>query len=228
MSESQNRSVWASGAAYEPYIGRWSRPVAREFLTWLAAPQSARWLDIGCGTGALSETILAQTSPAAVHGIEPSEGYWALAREQVRDPRVHFELGDARRLPVANAAYDVVVSGLVLNFIPAIRAGLAEMVRVTKPGGTVAAYVWDYAGKMELMRYFWDAAVALKPEARERDEGRRFPICQPIHSALFLERQDSNTSQCKPSTCLRTFATLRITGHHSWAGNFRPPIMRCH
>jgi len=179
MSESQNRSVWASGAAYEPYIGRWSRPVAREFLTWLAAPQSARWLDIGCGTGALSETILAQTSPAAVHGIEPSEGYWALAREQVRDPRVHFELGDARRLPVANAAYDVVVSGLVLNFIPAIRAGLAEMVRVTKPGGTVAAYVWDYAGKMELMRYFWDAAVALKPEARERDEGRRFPICQP-------------------------------------------------
>ena len=84
-------------------------------------------------------------------------------------------MGDARRLPVANAAYDVLVSGLVLNFIPAIRAGLAEMVRVTKPGGTVAAYVWDYAGKMELMRYFWDAAVALKPEARERDEGRALP-----------------------------------------------------
>jgi SAM-dependent methyltransferase len=148
-------------------------------LTWLATPPSACWLDVGCGTGALSETILAQAAPAAVHGIEPSEGYLALAREQVRDPRVDFEVGDARQLPVSTAAYDAVVSGLVLNFIPDLKAGMAEMVRVAKPGGTVAAYVWDYAGKMELMRYFWDAAVRLKPEARERDEGRRFPICQP-------------------------------------------------
>ena len=179
MSESQSQSVWASGAAYEPYVGRWSRLVAREFLTWLALPPSAHWLDVGCGTGALSETILAQTSPAAVHGTDPSEGYLALAREQVRDARVQFEVGDARQLPITTAAYDVVVSGLVLNFIPDLTAGLAETVRVTKPGGTVAAYVWDYAGKMELMRYFWDAAVALKPEARERDEGRRFPICRP-------------------------------------------------
>jgi len=160
-------------------VGRWSRLVACEFLTWLAMPPSACWLDVGCGTGALSEMILAQTSPAAVHGIDPSEGYLARARAQVHDGRVQFEVGDARQLPVATAAYDVVVSGLVLNFIPDLTAGMAEMVRVTKPGGTVAAYVWDYAGKMELMRYFWDAAVALKPEARERDEGRRFPICQP-------------------------------------------------
>jgi SAM-dependent methyltransferase len=179
MSEFQRRSVWGSGAAYEPYVGRWSRLVARAFLAWLALPPSARWLDVGCGTGALSETILAQTSPAAVHGIDPSEGYLALAREQVRDPRVHFGVGDVRQLSGASAAYDVVVSGLVLNFIPDLSAGMAEMVRVTRPGGVVAAYVWDYAGKMELMRYFWDAAVTLKPEARERDEGRRFPICQP-------------------------------------------------
>jgi SAM-dependent methyltransferase len=179
MSKSQSRSIWGSGAAYEPYVGRWSRLVAREFLARLALPPSARWLDVGCGTGALSQTILAQTSPADVHGIDPSEGYLALAREQVCDPHVHFGLGDARQLPVATAAYDVVVSGLVLNFIPDLSAGMAEMVRVTRPGGTVAAYVWDYAGKMELKRYFWDAAVILKPEARERDEGRRFPICQP-------------------------------------------------
>jgi SAM-dependent methyltransferase len=190
MSESQGRSVWGSGAAYEPYVGRWSRLVARAFLTWLAMPPSARWLDVGCGTGALSETIRAQTSPAAVHGIDPSEGYLALAREQVRDPRVHLSVGDARQLPGASAAYDVVVSGLVLNFIPDLSAGMAEMVRVTRPGGTVAAYVWDYAGKMELMRYFWDAAVTLKPEARARDEGRRFPICQPeaLHH-LFREAE---------------------------------------
>lgn len=179
MSESQKRSVWGSGVAYEPYVGRWSRLVAREFLKWLDRPSSDRWLDVGCGTGALSETILTQTAPTEVCGVDPSEGYLSLARDQVRDPRVHFEAGDARQLPVPAAAYDVVVSGLVLNFIPDLKAGIAEMVRVTKPGGTVAAYVWDYAGKMELMRYFWDAAVALRPEAVERDEGRRFPSCQP-------------------------------------------------
>jgi SAM-dependent methyltransferase len=179
MIESQSKSVWGSGAAYEPYVGRWSRLVAREFLSWLAISPSARWLDVGCGTGALSQTILAQASPAEVRGIDPSEGYLALARQQVRDVRVNFERGDARQLPVTAAAYDVTVSGLVLNFIPDLSAGVAEMIRVTKLGGTVAAYVWDYAGKMELMRYFWDTVTALKPEARERDEGRRFPICQP-------------------------------------------------
>jgi SAM-dependent methyltransferase len=97
-------------------------------------------------------------------------------------------VGEGRQLPVATTTYDVVVSGLVLNFIPDLGAGIAEMVRVTKPSGTVAAYVWDYAGKMELMRYFWDAAVVLKSEARERDEGRRFPICRPASLRnLFVE-----------------------------------------
>jgi len=176
---SAGRSVWASGAAYEPYVGRWSRLVAREFVDWLAVPPDARWLDVGCGTGALAETILRRANPAQVHGIDPSEGYLALAREQVRDPRVRFSVGDARRLPVESASYDAVVSALVLNFIPDVSAGMAEMARAVRPGGIVAGYVWDYAGKMELMRYFWDAAVALMPADLERDEGRRFPICQP-------------------------------------------------
>jgi SAM-dependent methyltransferase len=179
MAEAQRRSVWGSGEAYEPYVGRWSRPVAREFLHWLAISPSLHWLDVGCGTGALSQTILTHAAPAVVHGIDPSAGYLTVAQQQVRDARARFEQGDARHLPVESATYDVVVSGLVLNFIPDLATGLAEMARVTKPGGTVAAYVWDYAGKMELMRYFWDAAVALKPEDRERDEGRRFPLCQP-------------------------------------------------
>jgi SAM-dependent methyltransferase len=179
MAEAQRQSVWGSGEAYEPYVGRWSRLVAREFLHWLGISPSARWLDVGCGTGALSQVILTQAAPAVVHGIDPSEGYLTVAQQQVRDARAHFERGDARHLPVETATYDVVVSGLVLNFIPDVSAGLAEMVRVTKPRGTMAAYVWDYAGKMELMRYFWDAAIALKPEDRERDEGRRFPLCQP-------------------------------------------------
>jgi len=179
MNDSTDKSVWAGGAAYEPYVGRWSRLVAREFVEWLAIPRAARWLDLGCGTGALTETILRRANPAQVDGIDPSQGYLALAREQVRDPRVRFNVGDARHLSVETARYDAVVSALVLNFIPDLPAGMTEMARAVRPGGAVAGYVWDYAGKMELMRYFWDAAVALKPGDLERDEGRRFPICQP-------------------------------------------------
>ena len=179
MSTSAEKSVWASGGAYEPYVGRWSRLVAREFVEWLGIPPAASWLDVGCGTGALTETILRRANPAQVHGIDPSEGYLALAREQVRDPRVRFDAGDARHLSVESARYDAVVSALVLNFIPDVATGIAEMARVVRPGGIVAGYVWDYAGKMELMRYFWDAAVALRPQDLERDEGRRFPMCRP-------------------------------------------------
>jgi len=179
MSNLTEKSVWANGAAYESYVARWSRLVAQGFIEWLAIPPAARWLDLGCGTGALTETILRQANPTQVDGIDPSQGYLALAREQVRDPRARFDVGDARRLSVESARYDAVVSALALNFIPEIATAMAEMARVVRSGGIVAGYVWDYAGKMELMRYFWDAAVALRPADLERDEGRRFPICQP-------------------------------------------------
>jgi SAM-dependent methyltransferase len=180
------KDVWASGAAYEPYVGRWSRLVAREFLKWLAVPPGKRWLDVGCGTGALSKAILDAAAPSAVMGIDPAEGFIAFARGQVVDARVRFELGDAQSLPSEAGRYDAVVSGLALNFVPRPDQALAEMVRVARPGGTVAAYVWDYAGQMQLMRHFWDAAVALDPAALELDEGRRFPLCQPEPlAALF-------------------------------------------
>jgi SAM-dependent methyltransferase len=171
--------VWASGAAYEPYVGRWSRLVAPEFLSWLAVPPGGRWLDVGCGTGALSATILEHAAPREVVGIDPSPGYVAYAREHVPDARTRFEVGDAQALPYEEGWFDAVVSGLVLNFVPDPKRALAEMTRVTHSGGTVAAYVWDYAGEMQLMRHFWDAAVALDPAACQLDEGRRFPLCQP-------------------------------------------------
>lgn len=182
MNDDQKRTlskeVWASGDAYEPYVGRWSRLVAREFLTWLGVAPGSRWLDVGCGTGALSQNVLGVAAPAHVKGMDRSDGYIAHAREQMHDDRISFEVGDAQALPDETASYDATVSGLVLNFIPQPDRAVSEMARVVKPGGIVAAYVWDYSGKMQLMRHFWNAAIALDPHAIELDEGRRFPLCQ--------------------------------------------------
>jgi SAM-dependent methyltransferase len=173
------KDVWASGEAYEPYVGRWSRLVAHEFLAWLAVPPGRGWLDVGCGTGALTTQILARTQPARVRGVDPSEGFLAHARQHVRDPRAGFSLGDAQALPVEADSFDAVVSGLVLNFVPRAELAVQAMRRAVRPGGVVAAYVWDYAGKMQLMRHFWNAGAALDPKAHDLDEGRRFPLCAP-------------------------------------------------
>lgn len=169
---------WQSGDPYENYVGRWSRRVAPEFLAWLAIPSGQLWLDVGCGTGALCAAITENCAPASVSGIDPSAGFLNTARVR-HGGRVDFQQGSATDIPFADASFDVTVSGLVLNFVADRHAGLAAMARVTRPGGTVAAYVWDYSGKMELMRIFWDAAVALDPAAAELDEGRRFPLCRP-------------------------------------------------
>ena len=171
--------VWASGDAYERYVGRWSRLVARDFLAWLDLPARLAWLDVGCGTGALASTVLADAAPKAVVGLDPSDGFLALARSQITEPRARFEHGSADALPLPGDAMDVAISGLVLNFVPDPAAMVREMRRVVRPGGTVALYVWDYAGGMQLIRHFWDAATALDPAAAGLDEGRRFPICRP-------------------------------------------------
>ncbi len=171
--------LWASGAIYEPYVGRWSRLVAPNFTAWLAISPGKRWLDVGCGTGALSASILDHADPRETVGIDPSPGFIAYAQEHVRDSRARFETGDAQALPFPDGAFDAAVSGLVLNFVPDPDRAVREMTRVTRPEGAVAAYVWDYAGRMELMRHFWDAAAALDPAARDLDEGRRSPLCQP-------------------------------------------------
>ena len=176
---SHPKDVWESGLAYEPYVGRWSRIVAREFISWLGVPAGSRWLDVGCGSGALSQTILESAAPSTVKGVDRSPGFIAFARENVRDERVRFEVGEAQSLPVATGEYEAVVSGLVLNFTPQPDQTVAEMVRATRTGGIAAAYVWDYAGQMQFMRYFWDAAAALDTIGSELDEGKRFPLCQP-------------------------------------------------
>jgi SAM-dependent methyltransferase len=176
---SEPRETWASGNAYEQYIGRWSRPIAREFIAWLGAPRGKRWLEIGCGTGALSTVILELAEPALVEACDPSESHVSHARNALRDRRIKFSTGTVESLDLPADSVDVIVSGLVLNFMPDPAQGLAEMLRIARKGGTVAAYVWDYAGKMELVRYFWDAASSIDPASAALDEGNRFPLCRP-------------------------------------------------
>ena len=173
------KETWGVGAPYERYVGRWSRPVAREFLDWLASTDGSAWVDVGCGTGALLEGILTRCAPQTVLGIDRSEGFIAAARHNIVDARARFEVGDAMNLPVDAETYDVTVSGLVLNFVTDPAAMVREMIRVTKPGGKVAAYVWDYAGGMAMMRHFWDAAIAISPQDAQLDQAERFPLCQP-------------------------------------------------
>jgi len=186
MTMPEHADRWCSGDAYEPYVGRWSRLVARDFVDWLPLAPGLTWLDVGCGTGALSQTILERCSPRGVVGIDPAKSYLDYARLHVTDSRATFRVGDAQALPCGDAECDAVVSGLVLNFVPDKERVVSEMTRVARPGGMVAAYVWDYAGEMQLMRHFWDAAVALDPGARELDEGRRFPIARPEPLAALL------------------------------------------
>jgi len=180
MTVERPRDTWAQGDLYEPYIGRWSRLVAREFLAWLAIPPEKDWLDVGCGTGALTQTVLESAHPRSIQGIDPSTAFIEHARSRLQgDPRASFEVGDAMALPRASSTVDAAVSGLALNFIADPARAASEMTRVTRAGGTVAAYVWDYAGKMEMLRYFFDAVLTLDPDLAHLDEGQRFPICRP-------------------------------------------------
>jgi SAM-dependent methyltransferase len=246
--------VWAVAGAYEAYVGRWSRRVAAEFVRWLDIPAGRRWLDAGCGTGALSETVLGAATPATVIGVDMSRGFLSEAQRRISAASTSasapasasasgsapasasasasgnatgkaagratqgnatgeaagpttpgnatgkapgratpgnatgeaagpvttgFVAGDAAALPLADGRFDAVVSGLALNFVPRPQRAVAEFARVAAPGATVAAYVWDYADGMRMMRYFWDAAIDVDPAAAERDEGPRFPICHP-------------------------------------------------
>jgi SAM-dependent methyltransferase len=178
MDHKHVSDTWERGSPYERYVGRWSRQVAPLFLSWLNIPGGRRWLDVGCGTGALCAAIVDRCSPSSVTGVEPSEGFLKTATENLAG-RAALQQGTATAIPLSDASVDVVVSGLVLNFVADPRAALLEMTRVAGKGGTIAAYVWDYAGKMELMRHFWDVAVELAPDAAKLDEGVRFPMCRP-------------------------------------------------
>ena len=171
---------WRGGDLYEAYMGRWSRLVARAYVAWLDPPRAARWVDVGCGTGVLTRAVLDACAPASVVGVDPSAAFVEDARRRVDDGRATFTVGDAQALPVDAGSADVVVGGLVLNFVPDPARALGSMRDAAVAGGLVGAYVWDYGGGMAMLRHLFDAALEVDPDgAAEHDEGRRFPLCRP-------------------------------------------------
>jgi len=160
-------------------MGRWSRLLADDFLEWLALPPCGAWLDVCCGTGILSAAIAQRARPARVVGVDRAPAQIEFARRHHAARAIEFEAADAAALPFPDQSFDASVSGLGLNFVAQPLEALREMRRVTRPGGTIACYVWEYSGQVRFLREFWDAATAVDPEAASFDQGRRFPICTP-------------------------------------------------
>lgn len=178
MKSDAKYDAWSAGQNYEHYMGRWSRKIADQFLAWLAPDPQLDWLELGCGTGALSSSVLSRCSPRSIKITDFSEDFLEHTEGLISDSRARFEIADAQSLHFADASFDVVASALTLNFIPDKRAALSEMQRVLRPGGVIAFYVWDYpGGGMGFIDAFWKAAASLDPVASALDEALRFPFC---------------------------------------------------
>lgn len=187
MNRSAKHDSWTDGQSYEHYMGRWSRKIAAKFIDWLEPPACGDWLEVGCGTGALTQAILTKAAPRSVLATDLSAGFIAHSEQDCADPRVRFETADAANLPCPDASRDIVTSALVLNFVPDRPKALAEFRRVLRPGGVLGFYVWDYpGGGMGFIDAFWKAAAEIDPEAAMLDESPRFPFC----------RQDGLAAMC--------------------------------
>ena len=195
---------WTASDAYEAFMGRWSRPVATEFLKWLAPAPNAHWLEVGCGTGALTRAICQHTHPVSLLACDPSPEFVAFARNAVQNCPAQFLIAGADDLPRRAGGFDLIVSGLVLNFLPNPLEAVRMMQDRVRRRGMLAAYVWDYAEGMQFLRVFWDEAVALDPSAARLDEARRFPICQPAALVRLFEEAglDTVTTEMLQTTTL--------------------------
>ena len=178
--------TFSNAKSYEGYVGRWSQLVARRFISWLDAAPGLAWLDVGAGTGVLTEVILQETAPAKILGVDLSQEYITFAQGRIHDDRVEFKVENAANLAFEVPEFDVSVAGLVLNFVPSAEQTVISMAQAVRDGGAVAAYVWDYGGQMEMMRHFWDAAAVVDAASTEMDAGHRFTIANPDNlRALF-------------------------------------------
>ena len=162
--------MFAATAGYERFMGRWSRLLAPAYIAFAGVKDGDRVLDVGTGTGSLAAAVEARMPASEIVGVDPSEGFIAYAQKNAKSLRVHFEVGDAQALKFKDGSFDNTLALLVMNFVPDHRKAITEMRRVTRPQGTVSACVWDYDQGMQMLRFFWDEAVALDPAIEPKDE----------------------------------------------------------
>jgi SAM-dependent methyltransferase len=199
---------WTSANAYNAFMGRWSRLIALEYIRWLDPSPGLRWLDLGCGTGALTKVLLELTDPTSILACDPSEPLLSVAQRHISDPRVTFLVGGSDNIPRSLGTMDAFVSGLVLNFIPNPKEAIQSSMQHLASGGIVGGYVWDYASRMEFLRVFWEAASAIDATAANLDEGKRFPLCAPDPLRSLFESVGLYEVQVKPLEIKTRFANF--------------------
>jgi SAM-dependent methyltransferase len=206
MTEAEAK-MFAMSAAYERFMGRWSSKLAPVYISFAGAGDGRRVLDVGAGTGSLSFALEATPGVKEVVGVDPSEALIAYARKNAKRGRVQFEVGDAQALKFNDASFDQTLSLLVLNFVPDHDKAIAEMRRVTRPGGGISACVWDYNEGMQMLRFFWDEAVALDPAAEKRDE-RHMKLCREGQLGEAWRKAGLANVEEKPLEIGQTYASF--------------------
>ena len=201
------KALFSAAEAYERFMGRWSRMLAPPLVTIAGVRDGEAILDVGSGTGALTVALAAAAPSSRIVGIDVTEPYVAYAKARHTRPLIAFEVGDAQQLRFATNAFDRTLSLLVVNFIPDPAKALDEMIRVTKPGGTVTAAVWDYGQGMEMLRVFWDEAIGVRPDLDARDE-RHQPFCRRGELGDLWRRQGLLEVKEEPLTIATTFASF--------------------
>lgn len=199
--------LFGESAAYERFMGQWSRRLAPALVTFAGIRDGDDVLDVGSGTGALASAVAEKFPSARITGVDPSAAYVAYAQSRAAGPRLRFVVGDAQQLELADDTFDRAVSLLVMNFIPDPAKAVREMLRVTRPDGVIAAAVWDYGDGMQMLRIFWDEAVAADPAAAARDE-RHMPLCRQGQLADLWRARGLLRVEEQPLTIQTTFASF--------------------
>jgi SAM-dependent methyltransferase len=199
--------MFGESAAYERFMGRWSSRLAPLLVKFADVRDGDSVLDVGSGTGALAFAIADALPSARITGVDPAAAYVAYAQTRATNDRVRFAVGDAQQLQLADATFGRVLSLLVMNFIPDPAKALREIIRVTRPGGVIAAAVWDYGEGMEMLRIFWDEAVARDPAIAPRDE-RNMPLCKRGELAALWRAHGLADVEEQPLTIPQSFASF--------------------
>ena len=197
---------------YENFMGRWSRQVAIRFLEWIEADKGLNWLDVGCGAGMLAQTVTKICAPSSTTGADPLKISIAAARQHPDNKAIQFKIGDAQDLPFEDSIFNVVVSGLMIKFVPDKVKAIREMKRVAHPGSIIALYDWDMDSNMNTTRHFWSSVADVIPKSTEDTATNRTPMTEIDFIAQSFEDAGVKAVQKTLFLSPLTLATSTITG----------------